>query len=372
MAHMTGRVLACYFSLLIGGVLLYGIFILIFHPETIRVINSSISFRNLCLTNHPASPHEETPKHMPPSPKKFYWRLKNHPLFSTQRLQYEQPRLLKPVRTDVLTVTPWMAPIVWEGTFDRAIIDNAYKPLNLTIATTVFAVGKYTRFLRDFLSTAEQHYMVGLKVHYYIFTDQPSQVPEVALPPGREVTVIQVPKFNRWQEISLRRMEIIQTAIEERIHREADYIYCLDVDMKFHNRWGPEVLDTLVAAIHPWFYYLDREHFTYERRPSSKAYIPVGQGDFYYMGAVFGGRVEDVHKLTKTCREHLEEDKKLDLEAVWQEESHLNWYLLHNKPSKLLSPEYLWDDLKGQRPVEIKVIRFSAIIKNKGEVRENV
>ncbi|KAG9338856.1 hypothetical protein JZ751_025296 [Albula glossodonta] len=218
-------------------------------------------------------------------------------------------------RTDVLTVTPWMAPIVWEGTFDRAVIDNAYKPLNLTIATTVFAVGKYTRFLRDFLSTAEQHYMVGLKVHYYIFTDQPSQ---------------------------------------------------------FHNRWGPEVLDTLVAAIHPWFYYLDREHFTYERRPSSKAYIPVGQGDFYYMGAVFGGRVEDVHKLTKTCREHLEEDKKLDLEAVWQEESHLNWYLLHNKPSKLLSPEYLWDDLKGHRPVEIKVIRFSAIIKNKGEVRENV
>ncbi|XP_035260274.1 globoside alpha-1,3-N-acetylgalactosaminyltransferase 1-like isoform X2 [Anguilla anguilla] len=288
------------------------------------------------------------------------------------RLEYGQYWLLAPRRPDVLTITPWLAPIVWEGTFEPEIIDNMYKPLNLTIATTVFAVGKYTRFLRDFLETAEQHYMVGFRVHYYVFTDQPKQVPAVTLAPGRKLSVIQVPKFNRWQEISLRRMEIIQTAIEERIRKEADYIYCLDVDMRFHNRWGPEVLDTLVAAIHPWFYTLDREQFTYERRPASKAYVPKDQGDFYYMAAVFGGRIEDVHKLTKTCRENLEEDKKNNLEAAWQEESHLNRYLVYKKPTKLLSPEYMWDDLKGHKPSEIRLIRFSAIIKNKAEVRENI
>ncbi|KAJ8363262.1 hypothetical protein SKAU_G00120930 [Synaphobranchus kaupii] len=290
---------------------------------------------------------------------------------NVKRLQHGQSWLLTPLRPDVLTVTPWLAPIVWEGTFDPVLIDNIYKPLNLTIATTVFAVGKYTRFLRDFLETAEQHYMVGFKVHYYVFTDQPEQVPAVTLAPGRKLSITRVPKFNRWQEISLRRMEIIQTAIEERIHKEADYIYCLDVDMKFHNRWGPEVLDTLVAAIHPWFYQLDRKQFSYERRPASKAYVPVDQGDFYYMAAVFGGRIEDVHKLTKTCREHLEEDKNNNLEAVWQEESHLNQYLVYQKPTKLLSPEYLWDDLKSRKPNEIKLIRFSAIIKDKAEVREN-
>ncbi|KAJ8406686.1 hypothetical protein AAFF_G00296020 [Aldrovandia affinis] len=285
---------------------------------------------------------------------------------------YKQPYSLSPQRTDVLTVTPWLAPIVCEGTFDPAIIDNIYKPLNLTIATTVFAVAKYTRFLRDFLETAEQHYMVGFKVHYYIFTDQPKQVPEVALAPGRELSVILVPKFNRWEEISLRRMEIIQNAIEERIHKEADYIYCLDVDMKFHNRWGPEVLDSLVAVIHPGYYMANREHLTYERRLASTAYIPMDQGDFYYSRAMFGGRVEDVLKVTKTCRVNQDLDKRNNLEAVWKEESHLNKYLLHRKPTKLLSPEYLWDDLKGNPPSQIKLKRFSAIVKDLKEVRENV
>lgn len=45
-------------------------------------------------------------------------------------------------RQDVLTVTPWLAPIVWEGTFDPEILDSAYRPLNLTIGVTAFAVGK--------------------------------------------------------------------------------------------------------------------------------------------------------------------------------------------------------------------------------------
>ncbi|KAG9340342.1 hypothetical protein JZ751_021454 [Albula glossodonta] len=261
-----------------------------------------------------------------------------------------------------MTVTPWLAPIVWEGAFDPVIIDNMYKPLDLTIATTVFA-------------TAEYHYMSGLKVHYYIFTDQPKDVDllltEVRFAAGRVATVIPVPKYKRWQEISLRRMETIQKTIEEQIGQEADYIYCLDVDMKFHYRWGPEVLGSLVAAIHPWYYYFPREKFSYERRPASRAYIPEDQGDFYYMAAVFGGTIKEVHTLTKKCSENLNLDKGQGLEAIWQEESHLNWYLLHHKPTKLLSPEYLWDDLKRGQPREIQHVRFSAVIKNKMEVREN-
>lgn len=46
-------------------------------------------------------------------------------------------------RTDVVTVTPWLAPVVWEGTFDPVLLDSIYKPKNITVAATVFAVGKY-------------------------------------------------------------------------------------------------------------------------------------------------------------------------------------------------------------------------------------
>ncbi|XP_036408462.1 globoside alpha-1,3-N-acetylgalactosaminyltransferase 1-like isoform X2 [Megalops cyprinoides] len=289
-----------------------------------------------------------------------------------KRANYGQPLALIPQRNDVLTVTPWLAPIVWERTFDPDMIDSAYKSLNITIATTVFAVGKYTQFLQDFLETAEKYYMSGLRVHYYVFTDQPREVPRVELAAGRKISIIQVPKYSRWQEISLRRMEIIERHINETIHREADYIFCMDVDMKFHDRWGPETLGTLVGVLHPWFYEFTRDKFTYERRPESTAYIPMEEGDFYYMAAVFGGRVKEVHALTKKCHEHLDKDKSKNLEAIWQEESHLNWYFLHNKPTKVLSPEYLWDDQKGGLPSEIKRKRFSAVIKNKEAVRENV
>uniref|UniRef100_A0A4W5LI86 Globoside alpha-1,3-N-acetylgalactosaminyltransferase 1-like n=1 Tax=Hucho hucho TaxID=62062 RepID=A0A4W5LI86_9TELE len=289
------------------------------------------------------------------------------------RLQSKQAQLMEPVRTDVLTVTPWLAPIVWEGTFDPQVIDEAFMSQNLTIATTVFAVGKYTRFLQDFLESAEKHFMVGLDVHYYVFTDRPGNMPDnVTLGVGRLLSIVRVPKFARWQEISLRRMELIQTAIKDHIHRGANYIFCLDVDMRFHSRVGPEALGRLVAAIHPWFYTYPRSQYPYERRTISTAYIPLDQGDFYYQANIFGGALEDVYRLTKTCREHLEVDKSVGVEAVWQEESHLNWYLLRNKPTKLLSPEYVWDDAKERDAKEIKLVRFSSVIKNKAEVRENL
>uniref|UniRef100_A0A4W5P4K1 Globoside alpha-1,3-N-acetylgalactosaminyltransferase 1, like 4 n=1 Tax=Hucho hucho TaxID=62062 RepID=A0A4W5P4K1_9TELE len=241
----------------------------------------------------------------------------------------------------------------------------------LTVTCVSLNSDRYVRFLRDFLETAEKHFMVDFNVRYYVFTDCPDDVPSVNLSQGRHLTVIQVPASNRWQEISARRMEIIQTAIESQISREADYIFCLDVDSKFHARWGAESLGRLVAVIHPGFYRKTRNHFTYERRPASTAYIPMDTGDYYYAGAAFGGFVEDVYTLTKVCRNQLEEDARNSIEAVWQEESHLNRYLLSNKPSKLLSPEYQWDD-KKTKTKEVKVIRFSSVIKNYAEIRPNV
>ncbi|XP_063031075.1 globoside alpha-1,3-N-acetylgalactosaminyltransferase 1 [Melospiza melodia melodia] len=46
------------------------------------------------------------------------------------------------LRQDVLTVTPWLVPIIWEGTFDAEILDSACRPLNLTMGVAAFAVGK--------------------------------------------------------------------------------------------------------------------------------------------------------------------------------------------------------------------------------------
>ncbi|XP_067296320.1 globoside alpha-1,3-N-acetylgalactosaminyltransferase 1, like 1 [Pseudorasbora parva] len=273
--------------------------------------------------------------------------------------------------TDVVSVTPWLAPVVWEGTFDSSLIDSIYKQQNITIATTVFALGKYTCFIKDFLESAEENYFVGFRVHYYLFTDQPEAVPEVKMGENHHLTVRRVPSLDRWQDISMGRMGILEKFIENELVNKANYIFCLDVDTKFYGRWGVETLGRLVGVLHPWFFDYPRDQFTYERRQESQAFIPAGEGDYYYTAAAFGGSLADVHHLTKTCRKQLNIDAANSIEAIWHEESHLNKYFLYNKPSKILSPEYLWRDISisvGQ----VKMIRFSHIAKNNAEVRPNI
>ncbi|XP_034722268.1 globoside alpha-1,3-N-acetylgalactosaminyltransferase 1-like, partial [Etheostoma cragini] len=186
-----------------------------------------------------------------------------------------------------------------------------------------------------------------------------------------QLTVRSVPGSSRWQEISARRMELIQKLIEEELRNSSDYIFCLDVDSRFHGRWGVESLGGLVAVIHPGYYRDERGRFPYERQPASTAYVAPGEGDFYYCGGAFGGVLQEVYLLANTCRTNLREDAAHGIEAAWQEESHLNRYMWIRKPSKVLSPEYLWQDFKPRNP-EVKVVRFSGVIKNYAEIRPNV
>uniref|UniRef100_A0AAQ4R1N3 Globoside alpha-1,3-N-acetylgalactosaminyltransferase 1, like 2 n=1 Tax=Gasterosteus aculeatus aculeatus TaxID=481459 RepID=A0AAQ4R1N3_GASAC len=327
-------------------------------------------------------------------------------LVAPEHLQYEQPSIVQG-RIDVVAVTPWLAPIVWEGTFNPVLLDSIYKPKNITIIATVFAVGKYIMFLKRFLETAEQHFFVGFKVHIYVFTDRPNEVPPVTMASGRRVNrtrkqpkrsntltefatglfpeansdkkrlhfflqliVRLVPTAKRWQEISARRMELIQMVIEEQLPNNRNYIFCLDVDSQFHGRWGSESLGGLVAVTHPGYYRDPRSKFPYERRPSSRAYLAPGEGDFYYCGGAFGGLLQEVHHLAKTCRHNFEADAQEGIEAAWQEESHLNRYMWINKPSKVLSPEYLWQDFKPRNP-EVHIVRFSGVVKNYADIRPN-
>nr|XP_025034019.1 histo-blood group ABO system transferase-like isoform X1 [Pelodiscus sinensis] len=320
------------------------------------------------------------------------------------RMIYAKPQVLKPPRNDVLMMTPWFAPIVWEGTYNLEILNEQFKQRNVTVGLIIFAIKKsspnawqwwppssekgaskcspiwtigssgesqkprYVVFLKNLLETAETYFMVGYKVNYYIFTDRPQEVPKVELKEGRKVVVLQMQNYSRWQEIVLRRMEMIHNFSQKQFINEVDYLVSVDIDMRFNDQVGVEILSDLFGTLHPGFYGAERQSFTYERRPASQAYVPHDEGDFYYAAAFFGGTVKEVYKLTKKCHEAIMVDKDNRIEAIWQEESHLNKYFIYHKPTKILSPEYVWDDNMG-RPQILRKRRFLAVRKNHAAIR---
>ncbi|KAM3915629.1 histo-blood group ABO system transferase 2-like [Leptodactylus fuscus] len=263
-------------------------------------------------------------------------------------------------------LTPWLAPIVWDGTYDLSILDKQHS--NTRIGLFVFAVKKYIRFLQQFLESAERYFMVGHKVTYYVFTDKVDEVVKPKMADGRILQLHNVVADQRWQDVSMRRMEVLTVFTKEHMPNEIDYLVCADVDMVFNDSVGVEILGDLVATIHPGFFFSEPQHFTYERKPISAAYIPDGEGDFYYMAALYGGKVDEIYRLSVACQNGIIEDKKKNIEALWQDESHFNRYLVDNKPTKVLSPEYLWDTNVPYKDLAKKK-RFVILKKNKTEIR---
>lgn len=274
-------------------------------------------------------------------------------------------------RADVQTLTSWSAPIVWEGTFQKDVLDSHYHQRKLTVGLTVFAIGKYLdKYLKTFLSSANTFFMPGFSVIFYIMVDDLSKVPLIQLGPHRTMKVFQVSKEKRWQDISMMRMKTIGDLIQSHIRHEVDFVFCMDVDQVFLNNYGVETLDESVAQLQAWFYNADRSEFTYERRPESAAYIPYSEGDYYYHAAVFGGTPSNVFNLTQQCYKGIEQDKRQNLEAVWHDESHLNKYFLLNKPTKILSPEYCWD-YRIALTFRVRTVKLYWAPKAYGEVRSN-
>ncbi|XP_057576534.1 globoside alpha-1,3-N-acetylgalactosaminyltransferase 1 isoform X4 [Hippopotamus amphibius kiboko] len=79
-----------------------------------------------------------------PCPEIFNMKLQyraEKPVQPVAPSQYPQPKLLEQKPTELLSLTPWLAPIVSEGTFNPELLHHIYQPLNLTIGLTVFAVG---------------------------------------------------------------------------------------------------------------------------------------------------------------------------------------------------------------------------------------
>ncbi|NP_001069396.1 glycosyltransferase 6 domain-containing protein 1 [Bos taurus] len=244
-------------------------------------------------------------------------------------------------RPDVITTTSWLAPVVWEGTFSRKMLEKHYRRQNFTTGLAVFATGRLADpYLELFLNSANKYFLTGYRVIFYIMMDTFIKLPQIKWEPLRQFKVFIVTE-SRWWDNDVVRMKSLAKHIIWDIQGEVDFLFSMTVTQIFQNNVGVEVLGELVAQLHGWWYFKDRASFPYERRPKSAAYIPFGQGDFYYDGAFVGGTPQEVLNLAEEYLNGVIHDLGLRLNSSY--EKHLNKYFFLRKPTKLLSPEYNWD-----------------------------
>jgi histo-blood group ABO system transferase len=205
----------------------------------------------------------------------------------------------------------------------------------MKICILTIATNKYIEFIEPLYNSISENFLNGHEIECLLFTNL--EVEECS----DNVKVCQIEHEN-WPIPTLKRYHYF---LKERdFILEHDYCFYLDADMRIVGKVGEEIFGDIVATQHPGWWHRDPKDFNYERRRSSTAYIPPGEGNMYYAGGFNGGKTDSYIKMSEKIVENVENDFKNDLIAIWHDESHLNKYLYENPPSLELTPSYCYPE----------------------------
>jgi hypothetical protein len=211
------------------------------------------------------------------------------------------------------------------------------------VAILYICTGRYERFWDQFFASCERNFLPRHEKHYFVFTDSHRVLRQDG---GRVHALFQ--EAERWPLPTLKRFSYFMRQYEAL--KEFDYIYFFNANSLIVSRIGgrdifPDRIkdEGLAVALHPGFYNRNRNDYPYERDLESLAYIPMGRGEHYYMGAFNGGASREFLDFIRTLRDRIDEDLSRGIVAVWHDESHLNRYMLGRTP-RILDPGYLYPE----------------------------
>src|SRR5208282_1516915 len=217
-------------------------------------------------------------------------------------------------------------------------------------ALIVIATGeKYVQYVQPLLLSARSYFVPHTAV---VFSD----ADDIGCGEKPHTKISHEP----WPGPTLHRYHTILKA--ESYLRAFDYIYYVDVDMKFVAPVGDEIFsDGITATLHPGFIidrsktlewtgkYLPSCAGTPERRPESTACIPEGATNAYYCGGFNGGDAFSFLEMAHAIRKNVDIDTQNGIVALWNDESHLNRYLWEHPPARVLTPSFCYpEDYRGQ------------------------
>lgn len=223
------------------------------------------------------------------------------------------------------------------------------------IGLLVMATGpKYLEAAKELVESAKKYFCRNHDVTYFIFTDGQLSMPDVV--------VLEQQRMG-WPYDSMMRFH---TYSKYKNHfTDYDYVFACDADMAFVSEIGDEILGDRVATIHPQTRF---RRGIYEDNPLSTACVARSQGTHYFAGAFYGGTRDEFIQLVDTAKERVNIDLARGYIARINDESHLNCYFAHNKPTVLLGPEYCHFE-SWHSPYKAKLVARDSLDRNKNSMR---
>lgn len=204
-------------------------------------------------------------------------------------------------------------------------------------AILYIATGKYTVFWKEFYESFEKNFLPELRKTYFVFTDAKN------LPFSDRENVCIIPQKNLgWPDNTLQRFSLF--CREEARWKDYEYTFFVNANFLCVKPVSAEeflpVRENLLVAEHASGHGKNPDDMTYDRNPKSKAYIPFGEGRYYVMGGLNGGKTEAYMDMVRKLKENVDEDTRNGVIATWHDESHLNRFIIGREDVKVLPPCY--------------------------------
>lgn len=242
----------------------------------------------------------------------------------------------------------------------------------------------YWQYAQPMIDGAKQFFLPGHDVDYFLWSDMPAQKSPIrkkeeknpysdgfndAIDQQSNMAVgatLFPTAYEPWPAPTLMRYHLFLQ--QEELLKDYDYVFYCDVDMKFVNVVGDEILGTgLTAAPHPG-YYLPKEVWPpYEPNKDSTAFIPrpglvISEGGkprfmpMYFAGGFQGGVTSKWFEAMKAMKELVDKDMAQGYTAIWNDETYWNKYLADTpKDLIFLTPSYIYPDSLIKEYYEPKV-----------------
>lgn len=205
------------------------------------------------------------------------------------------------------------------------------------VAFLMIATNKYIKFANATIESADTYFLPNCDVTYCIFTNHKSP----SIKTKKQYSLLNI-IHEPWPAPTLKRYDYFTDYAD--YLKMFDFMFYCDADMKFVDVVGDEILSEVTGTIHPGFWHRPNHIFSYDRNPNCKAYIPYGEGNYYYAGGFNGGSKTGFLKMAETISNWRKEDEKNNIIPVWHDESYLNKYLYINPPTNQLSPSYCYPE----------------------------